>query len=107
MRVDESRQERMVAADRSLTWLKASFHFRNGSKGHDLARHHGDGVILEHRVDRCHWQHPAGLYQEIYGFGRHLRKSAEKRQHAVYRKESRAELCVKITVSPSLCGRVS
>jgi hypothetical protein len=66
----------MVATDHSLARLETRIHLRNGPQSDDPARRDGHGVIREHGVDRRYRQHPAGFYQQICGFRRHLRESA-------------------------------
>jgi hypothetical protein len=73
----------MVVTDHALAWLETRIHLRNRPQSDDSARRDGDRVIRQHGVDRRHWQHPAGFYQEIYGFRRHLRESAGKWQRTV------------------------
>jgi hypothetical protein len=66
----------MVATDHSLARLETRIHLRNRPQSDDSARRDGDRVIREHRVDRRNRQYPAGFYQQICGFRRHLRESA-------------------------------
>ena len=46
------------------------------TQGDDPAARYGHRVIRQDGVDRCNREHPAGFYQQIYGFGMHLRESA-------------------------------
>jgi hypothetical protein len=46
VRIDKSRQERVVITNHSFASLESRPHFSNGSKRHDPARHDRDGVIL-------------------------------------------------------------
>jgi hypothetical protein len=66
----------MVATDHSLARLKTRIHLRDRPQSDDSAGRDGYRVIREHGVDRRYWQHPAGFYQEICWFRRHLRESA-------------------------------
>jgi hypothetical protein len=78
VRIYKTWQQCMVPTNDPVARLKALVHLRRGPHTDDFSGRNGDRVIRQHGVDRCHREHPAGLNQEIYGFGRHVRESAEK-----------------------------
>jgi hypothetical protein len=78
MRIYKTWQQRMVPTNDPVTRLETLVHLRCRTQTDDFSRRNGDRVICQHGVDRCYREHPAGLNQEIYGFGRHVRESAEK-----------------------------
>jgi hypothetical protein len=78
MRIYKTWQQRMVPTNDPVTRLETLVHLRYGTQTDDFSRRNGDRMICQHGVDRCYREHPAGFNQEIYGFGRHVRESAEK-----------------------------
>ena len=78
MRVNKSRQQRMPSTNDVLPRFEARAHLRRGSEGDDPAFCHRDSMIREDGVDRCDRQHPAGFYEEIYGFQGYCASSAKK-----------------------------